>query len=89
MVRRMIVFILLVMIGCSVSLIVVDTVRAQTAEEAGKKAAEIHLVASSDVIYTEAELKALYYQNIQIIEILKDIRNILQLQAQSKEKEKK
>ena len=77
---------IIIMAGCFVCLLAADLVRAQTAEEAEKKAAQIHLVASSDVIYTEAELKALYYQNIQIIEILKEIRSLLELQAQGKEK---
>ena len=32
-----------------------------------------------DSIYTTAEIKAIYYQNVQIIELLKEIRNILRL----------
>ena len=88
MVRNIFGLIILVMVCYPVSLVMAaDALRGQTAEEASKKAAEIHQVASSDVIYTEAELKALYYQNIEIIELLKDIRNLLQLQVQSKEKE--
>ncbi len=47
-------------------------------EEAKTKAEEIHKIASSDVIYNDEELKAIYYQNIQIIEILKEIRSLLQ-----------
>ena len=54
-------------------------------EEAQKKAEEIHEIASSDVIYHNEELKALYYQNIQIIELLKDIRGLLQAQAEKVE----
>ena len=50
---------------------------ADSFNEAGKKAEEIHEHASSDIIFTEAELKALYYQNIQIIELLKEIKELL------------
>lgn len=49
-----------------------------TIEEAKAKAEEIHKIASSDVIYNDEEVKAIYYQNIQIIEILKEIRSLLQ-----------
>ena len=54
-------------------------------EDAEKKAKEIHQRASSDVIFFDDELKALYYQNIQIISILKEIRVLLR---RSLEKEK-
>jgi len=50
------------------------------AEEAQAKAEKIHSFASSDSIYLEEELKALYYQNIQIIGILEQIRDLLQEQ---------
>ena len=52
--------------------------------EAEEKAREIHKRASSDVIFIDDELKALYYQNVQIISILKEIRELLH----QKEKEK-
>lgn len=46
-------------------------------EDAGKKAEEFHRRAISDVIFIDEELKALYYQNIQIISILREIRELL------------
>jgi hypothetical protein len=49
----------------------------ESEKEAAKKAEEIHNRALSDVIYVDEELKALYYQNIQIISLLKDIRALL------------
>ena len=42
-----------------------------------ERAGEIHRVASSDTIYEQAELKALYYQNVKIIDLLKEIRDLL------------
>ncbi len=51
-------------------------------ETAEQKAQEIHGLASSDVMHTDQELKALYYQNVQIIELLKEIRDLLQQQLQ-------
>jgi len=50
----------------------------EATEKAREKAEEIHKITSTDTIYTQQELKALYYQNIQIIELLKEIRNILE-----------
>ena len=52
----------------------------QTAQE---KAEEIHKRASSDIIYADDELKALYYQNIQMIDLLKQIRELLKLQIEA------
>lgn len=51
-------------------------------EDARKKATEIHNLASSDVIYSDEELKALYYQNIQIIGLLREIRTLLRKQVE-------
>lgn len=49
----------------------------ETVSDPGRKAKEIHDLASSDVIYVQDELKALYYQNLQIIELLGEIRDVL------------
>jgi len=49
-------------------------------DKAKERAEEIHEIAISDVIFVQEELKAHYYQNIQIIELLKDIRDLLQEQ---------
>jgi len=48
--------------------------------EAAEKARRAHELASSDMIYQQEEWKALYYQNIQIIQLLKEIRDSLQIQ---------
>jgi len=45
--------------------------------EAAQKAREAHKVAASDMIYQQEEWKALYYQNIQVIQLLKEIRDTL------------
>ena len=55
-------------------------------QDAAKKAKEIHELASSDVIYVQDELKALYYQNLQIIELLKEIRQVLDLKLENTKK---
>ncbi len=59
----------------------------EVAEDAQAKAEEIHRIAISDVIYTDEEVKALYYQNIQIIELLKEIRSLLQQQLEEQQLE--
>ena len=51
--------------------------------DAARKAQEIHDLASSDVIYVQDELKALYYQNLQIIDLLKQIRDILDMKLEN------
>lgn len=43
-------------------------------EAAEEKAAEAHKLAASDVIYQEQDWKALYYQNLQMISLLQDIK---------------
>ena len=45
--------------------------------EAAQKAAESHAKGNEDMIYAQQDTKALYYQNQQIIELLKDIKKIL------------
>ena len=58
-----------------------------SAEEAERKAEEIHQLALSDVIFVNDELKALYYQNIQIISVLKEIRELLRQKLEEEEEE--
>ena len=53
-------------------------VLAEDNTDAEEKAKEIHQLANSDVIYSQEETKAIYYQNIQIIDLLKQIRDILE-----------
>ncbi|MFH1753081.1 MAG: hypothetical protein ABH875_02760 [Candidatus Omnitrophota bacterium] len=48
-------------------------------------ATEIHEKVGTDVIYTEQEIKALYYQNIQVITLLREIRDLLRRQADAKD----
>ena len=50
---------------------------ALSGDEAEQKAREVHSLATKDVIFIDEELKALYYQNIQIIGLLKDIKELL------------
>lgn len=47
-------------------------------EAAEEKATEAHKLAASDVIYQEQDWKALYYQNLQMISLLKDIKGELE-----------
>ena len=46
-----------------------------SSETAEQKAQEAHDLAASDMIYQQADFKALYYQNIQMIDLLKEIRD--------------
>jgi len=46
-------------------------------DEAEQKAREVHKLATKDVIFIDEELKALYYQNIQIIGLLREIKQLL------------
>ena len=41
------------------------------------KADKMHTHASSDVIFSQDETKALYYQNVVIIDLLRQIRDLL------------
>jgi len=54
---------------------------ADSYDRAEAMATEIHKKVESDVIYTDQEIKALYYQNIQIIGLLGEIRDLLKEQA--------
>lgn len=58
-----------------------------SAEDAERKAEEIHQRALSDIIFVNDELMALYYQNIQIISILKEIRELLRQKLEEEEEE--
>ena len=40
-----------------------------------EKAAQAHELAMKDVVYAQEDFKALYYQNIEIIGLLKEIRD--------------
>ncbi|MFH1318551.1 MAG: hypothetical protein ABIH71_06005 [Candidatus Omnitrophota bacterium] len=53
-----------------------------SSEEAEEKAVRIHELATSDVIYLDEEEKALYYQNISIIQLLKEIKDLLRQQIE-------
>lgn len=56
---------------------------------ARQKAAEIHRIASSDVIYQDQAVQALYYQNLEIIGLLEDIRGLMRdLVAAAREDER-
>ena len=80
MVKKTIVLILILSAVCAPGYGAIFTSEAE--KDPQKQAAEIHKRASSDPIFTEDELKALYYQNLQIIALLKDIRELLQKQLE-------
>ena len=48
------------------------------------KAQELHRLASSDVVYQDQEIKAIYYQNVQMIDLLKQIRDLLDSRLKEK-----
>lgn len=50
---------------------------AEGSEDAEEKARQSHQLASTDMIYSQEELKAIYYENLEIIDLLKQIRDIL------------
>ena len=50
---------------------------AADSESAEAKANGVHELATSDMVYSQEETKALYYQNIQLINLLKEIRDLL------------
>jgi hypothetical protein len=47
-------------------------------DDAAENALKSHELASSDMMYQQEEFKAMYYQNIQIIQLLKEILDSLQ-----------
>lgn len=51
---------------------------------AAERAQELHRLASSDVVYQDQEIKAIYYQNVQIIDLLKQIRDLLDSRLKEK-----
>ncbi len=46
---------------------------------AAEKARKSHELAGSDMIYQQEDFKALYYQNMQVIQLLKEIRDSLEV----------
>ena len=57
---------------------------AEDSDTAEEQARQVHQMATSDVIYTQEETKALYYQNLQIIGLLKEIRDLLDTRLEKK-----
>ncbi len=53
----------------------VMTAHAEDFSSAEEKAAQAHELAMTDVVYAQEDFKALYYQNIEIISVLKEIRD--------------
>jgi len=49
---------------------------------AAKMAKEIHSKVATDVIYTDQEIKALYYQNVQMIQLMEEMMNLMRQQLQ-------
>ena len=61
-------------------------------EDAAEKARRAHELAGSDMIYQQEDFKALYYQNVQMIQLLKEIRdslNVIKAPGESKNTEEK
>ena len=74
---------IMLIIICSLLIADCNLLPAQNAaDDAEKEAAKFHELALSDVIYSDEEWKALYYQNVQIIELLKEISNLLKQQLE-------
>ena len=49
--------------------------------DAARQAQAAHDLASSDIIYQHKDVTALYYQNIQIIQLLREIRDLTKTQT--------
>ena len=77
--KMILVFVLFVFTLCPVAFAMDDDT---DESDAGEKARKAHQIAGSDMIYQQEEWKALYYQNIQIIQLLKEIRDLVQIQNQ-------
>ena len=61
-------------------------------DDAAEKARRAHELAGSDMIYQQEDFKALYYQNVQMIQLLKEIRdslNVIKTRGESKNAEEK
>ena len=75
-------------VGFAIGIILITSLMAQPVYSgnpgAEVKAKERHDLATSDFIYTQVELQALYFQNIQIISLLKDIRGLLKINLETK-----
>lgn len=61
----------------SIILVLASSLAFAQNEEASEKAKQVHDMAASDVIYSQEEIKALYYQNLEVIDLLKQIRDLL------------
>ena len=74
-------FIFVIIVFASVPIVSIPSITAQDDEnmesEAAIKAQQAHQLSESDMIYQQQDFKALYYQNIQIIELLQEIRDSL------------
>ena len=79
---------IMLIIICSLLIANCNLLLAQdVADDAEKEATKFHELALSDVIYSGEEWKALYYQNIQRIELLKEISNLLKQQLEKEEEQ--
>ena len=70
------------------SIMLMTTAYAQMGyEEAEERARKAHEMAASDMIYVQEDTRALYYQNLQMIALLKDIRDQVDRLNQQSEKD--
>jgi len=56
----------------------------QVIQSALQQAEAIHAKAMSDIIYEQSELKALYFQNVAIIQLLEDVKGLLKQNLETK-----
>lgn len=54
-------------------------------EEAAAKAKELNDLSQSDIIYSQESYRALYYQNLQMIALLSEIRDEIKMQRERSE----
>ena len=85
--KKLLILLLAVFLGADI-LCNSPTFALESYEEAEMMADDIHKTVATDIIYTEQELKALYYQNIQIIHLLKEIKELLQKNLQATREKK-
>ena len=60
-----------------VFIVLMDRISAESMRDIKEKAASYHEKATSNFVYLDSEMTAMYYQNIQIIDALEQIRDLL------------
>ena len=79
--KKKAIFVLITVIG--ISFLNNGITRADdTFNNAANMAKEIHAKVATDVIYTDQEIKALYYQNVQMIQLMGEMIDLMRQQLQ-------